>query len=80
MGKVSHFLSFFKVWPEAFVPTRKAIGGGDRCDQMTGPAEYFEWQRRFKDEEVDLDVTRGACKERVRWLELLAESFPHPRV
>jgi pyruvate ferredoxin oxidoreductase beta subunit/2-oxoisovalerate ferredoxin oxidoreductase beta subunit len=43
------------------------------------PAEYFEKQRRFKDDEIDLDVTRDACAERMRRLELLEEQFPHPK-
>jgi pyruvate ferredoxin oxidoreductase beta subunit/2-oxoisovalerate ferredoxin oxidoreductase beta subunit len=42
----------------------------------TDPAEYFERQRRFRDEEVDLDVTRSVCAERMRWLEIMAEQFP----
>ena len=43
----------------------------------TDPAAYFERQRRFKNEEIDLDITRRSCGERLRRLELLAESFPH---
>ena len=43
------------------------------------PAEYFEKQRRFKDDEIDLEVTRDACAERMRRLELLEEQFPHPK-
>jgi pyruvate ferredoxin oxidoreductase beta subunit/2-oxoisovalerate ferredoxin oxidoreductase beta subunit len=42
----------------------------------TDPAEYFERQRRFRDEEVDLDVTRSVCAERMRRLEIMAEQFP----
>ena len=45
----------------------------------TDPADYFERQRRFKDEEVNLDVTRSVCAERMRRLDLLAEQFPHGR-
>ena len=43
----------------------------------TDPAEYFERQRRFREEEVDLDVTRSVCAERMRRLEIMAEQFPH---
>ena len=41
------------------------------------PAEYYKRQRRFKDDEIDLDVTRRVCAERMRKLEFLAEQFPH---
>jgi pyruvate ferredoxin oxidoreductase beta subunit/2-oxoisovalerate ferredoxin oxidoreductase beta subunit len=40
------------------------------------PAEYFDRQRRFRKEEVDLDVTRRVCRERFDWLQHLAETFP----
>jgi hypothetical protein len=43
----------------------------------TDPADYFARQRRFKDDEIDLDVTRASCKERMRWLDVMAEQFPH---
>ncbi len=43
------------------------------------PAEYFERQRRFDDDEIDFNATRKACSERMRYLELLAEEFPHAR-
>ena len=43
----------------------------------TDPAAYFERQRRFRDEEIDLDVTRSVCAERMRRLEIMAEQFPH---
>ena len=43
----------------------------------TDPADYFERQRRFRDEEIDLDVTRRVCAERMRRLEIMAEQFPH---
>ena len=43
----------------------------------TDPAAYFERQRRFRDEEVDLDVTRSVCAERMRRLEIMAEQFPY---
>ena len=42
------------------------------------PARYFERQRRFRDDEIDLDATRKACAERMRRLELLEAHFPHP--
>jgi pyruvate ferredoxin oxidoreductase beta subunit/2-oxoisovalerate ferredoxin oxidoreductase beta subunit len=41
------------------------------------PADYFDRQRRFKDDEVDLDVTRRVCAERMRRLELMASMYPH---
>ena len=43
----------------------------------TDPAGYFERQRRFRDDEINLDVTRKVCAERMRKLEFLAEQFPH---
>jgi hypothetical protein len=43
----------------------------------TDPADYFERQRRFRDEEMDLDVTRKVCAERMRRLELMAQQFPY---
>ena len=43
----------------------------------TDAADYFTRQRRFRDEEIDLDVTRRACAERMRRLEIMAEQFPH---
>ena len=42
----------------------------------TDPAEYFERQRRFGDDEIDLAATRRACAERMRHLDLLASEFP----
>ena len=41
------------------------------------PAEYYRRQRRFTDEDIDLDVVRHACAARTRRLRLLAEQFPH---
>ncbi|RZV34178.1 MAG: pyruvate synthase subunit beta [Chromatiales bacterium] len=41
----------------------------------TDPAEYFHRQRRFADDEIDLDETRRVCAERMRRLEVLARSF-----
>jgi pyruvate ferredoxin oxidoreductase beta subunit/2-oxoisovalerate ferredoxin oxidoreductase beta subunit len=43
----------------------------------TDPAAYFQRQRRFREEELDLDVTRRVCSERMRRLEVMAEQFPH---
>jgi pyruvate ferredoxin oxidoreductase beta subunit/2-oxoisovalerate ferredoxin oxidoreductase beta subunit len=42
----------------------------------TGLAEYFRRQRRFRDDEIDLDAARDACAERVRRLHALAEQYP----
>ena len=42
----------------------------------TDPAEYFHRQRRFKDEEIDLDETRRACSDRMQRLKALAEQYP----
>jgi pyruvate ferredoxin oxidoreductase beta subunit/2-oxoisovalerate ferredoxin oxidoreductase beta subunit len=42
----------------------------------TDLAEYFHKQRRFKDEEIDLDATRQACSNRMQYLKLLANQFP----
>jgi len=41
----------------------------------TDPAEYFSRQRRFRDEEIDLDETRRACSDRMHRLEALAEQY-----
>ena len=43
----------------------------------TDVAGYFERQRRFEDDEIDLDATRTICAERTRHLQLLAKEFPH---
>ncbi|MDP2955642.1 MAG: thiamine pyrophosphate-dependent enzyme [Longimicrobiales bacterium] len=40
------------------------------------PAEYFQRQRRFRGDEVDLDTTRRVCRERFDRLRVLAEAFP----
>jgi pyruvate ferredoxin oxidoreductase beta subunit/2-oxoisovalerate ferredoxin oxidoreductase beta subunit len=42
----------------------------------TDPAAYFERQRRFRKDEIDLDTTRRVCRERFERLERLAEMFP----
>ena len=46
--------------------------GPDRTD----PAEYFHRQRRFEDDEIDLDATRHACSDRIQRLRALAEQYP----
>ncbi|MGD8320385.1 MAG: thiamine pyrophosphate-dependent enzyme [Gemmatimonadota bacterium] len=40
------------------------------------PAEYFRRQRRFREDELDLDTTRAACRNRFERLSKLAEAFP----
>ena len=42
----------------------------------TDLAEYFHRQRRFKVEEIDLDVTRRDCADRIQRLRMLAELYP----
>ena len=42
----------------------------------TDPAAYFARQRRFHDDQIDLDRTRRACRERWERLSFLAERFP----
>jgi len=42
----------------------------------TDPAEYYRRQRRFKDDEIDLDETRRLCAEKMRRLEVLAQHYP----
>ncbi len=61
-------------------PVYEAYGGATYRINVrpdgTDPAGYFERQRRFADDEVDLDATRDACAERMRRLGLLEEQFP----
>ena len=45
----------------------------------TDPDEYFRRQRRFRDDEIDLDTTRRVCVERFERLRVLAEEFPHEK-
>jgi pyruvate/2-oxoacid:ferredoxin oxidoreductase beta subunit len=45
----------------------------------TDPAEYFHRQRRFKDEDIDLEETRRACSDRMQRLTALAEQYPPDR-
>ena len=40
------------------------------------PAAYFERQRRFRPEQVDLETTRRVCREKWERLSFLAEAFP----
>jgi pyruvate ferredoxin oxidoreductase beta subunit/2-oxoisovalerate ferredoxin oxidoreductase beta subunit len=42
----------------------------------TDPAGYFQRQRRFRQDEVDLEATRRVCRERWDRLARLAEAFP----
>ncbi len=42
----------------------------------TDPMEYFQRQRRFRDEEMDLDKTRQECANRIQRLKALAELYP----
>ncbi len=43
----------------------------------TDPAEYYERQRRFNTQQVDLDATRRSCRERFQRLGVLAREFPY---
>jgi pyruvate ferredoxin oxidoreductase beta subunit/2-oxoisovalerate ferredoxin oxidoreductase beta subunit len=43
----------------------------------TDPAMYFQHQRRFRHDEIDLETTRRVCRERFARLQVLAEEFPH---
>lgn len=40
------------------------------------PAEYFHRQRRFNDDDIDLDATRRSCIDRIHRLRLLAQEYP----
>jgi pyruvate ferredoxin oxidoreductase beta subunit/2-oxoisovalerate ferredoxin oxidoreductase beta subunit len=42
----------------------------------TDPAGYFERQRRFREDQIDLDTTRRVCREQFERLARLAEVFP----
>jgi pyruvate/2-oxoacid:ferredoxin oxidoreductase beta subunit len=42
----------------------------------TDPAAYFERQRRFRDDQIDLEGTRRAVRTRFERLRLMAEAFP----
>ena len=53
---------------------------GDRpASDGSDPAEYFAKQRRFRDDELNMDAIRKWCKRRTRRLESLEEQFPHHR-
>ena len=41
----------------------------------TDPAEYFRRQRRFANDEIDIDGIRRFCAERMRRLSMLAQQF-----
>ncbi|MDJ0751449.1 MAG: thiamine pyrophosphate-dependent enzyme [Woeseiaceae bacterium] len=41
------------------------------------PADYFDRQRRFRDDRIDLDAVRSACSANTHRLQMLAEQFPH---
>ena len=45
----------------------------------TDPAAYFNRQRRFRVDELDLRATRRACDDRMQRLRMLAEQFPPDR-
>ena len=45
----------------------------------TDPEEYFQLQRRFEDENLDLNATRRACSERIQRLQALAAQYPARR-
>jgi hypothetical protein len=38
--------------------------------------EYFRRQRRFRDDQVDVETTKRVCRERYEHLWALAERFP----
>jgi len=40
------------------------------------PAEYFHRQRRFRDEDIDLEATRRSCVDRIHRLRMLAREYP----
>jgi pyruvate ferredoxin oxidoreductase beta subunit/2-oxoisovalerate ferredoxin oxidoreductase beta subunit len=42
----------------------------------TDPADYFHRQRRFEEEEIDLNATRRACADRTQRLQALATQYP----
>ena len=65
----SGLFPLYEVWDGAAYRINEQPDGTDL-------AGYFEKQRRFKDDEVDLDAMRKACTGRMRHLQLLAEEFP----
>jgi pyruvate ferredoxin oxidoreductase beta subunit/2-oxoisovalerate ferredoxin oxidoreductase beta subunit len=42
----------------------------------TDPVEYFHLQRRFHDEDINVEAVRKFCTERMRRLHALAEHYP----
>ena len=42
----------------------------------TDPAEYFRMQRRFQEDDIDLEATRRACVNRIHRLRMLAREHP----
>ena len=42
----------------------------------TDPAEYFHRQRRFADEEIDLDAINRFCTKRLQRLRALSQQYP----
>ena len=45
----------------------------------TDPEEYFQLQRRFEGENIDMNATRRACSERIQRLQALAAQYPARR-
>lgn len=45
--------------------------------EWTDPAEYYQRQRRFPNEAIDLAAVRRHCRERFARLKTLAQQFPH---
>jgi pyruvate ferredoxin oxidoreductase beta subunit/2-oxoisovalerate ferredoxin oxidoreductase beta subunit len=45
--------------------------------EWTDPGRYFDRQRRFEDDEIDIEAVRAACERRYARLKLLAQTFPH---
>jgi len=42
----------------------------------TDPAEYYQRQRRFDNDNIDLSATRRACADRFQRLQALAQQYP----
>ena len=64
--------------PDRRAPWRIALEALERMGLTEGLlyAEYFDRQRRFRDEEIDLEVTREVCAERLARLRALAAQYP----
>jgi pyruvate/2-oxoacid:ferredoxin oxidoreductase beta subunit len=69
----SGLFPLYEVWGGRFYRINVAPEWAD-------PGEYFRLQRRFKEEDIDLDVTRRACRESFQRLLVLAEEFPYEEV